>query len=866
MERDVLNELYPIMASRLDEFFPEMEFKLSKGKWISRFKYHGEAPRVPNPMKCYSAPKDSYFSIHEQGEQPISYIDYQLEKMGYTRGTKGEPFKEALAELCRIAGIDYDKDGKASERAQKERERQHNLEDINNRMRSALYSKEGSAILYYLREVRHYGEGTDIDGNPVDLVRDLGLGYVTPELAADLKAAMGDLWNENTDAWGIGKKYVLSVPCRSNGKIVGFNFRAIDPGVSPKYVNTFKTGEKGKYLFGMSPISVHKASYKNLTIVEGEIDALHASVLGLSDVVAMGGSSVPLRALEAAREKGFENVTILLDNDKPREDPGEEEKRIARKDAQIRAFLEVAKEAGLRPYVADLPTERNQYGNIQKSDVDSYLLAHPVKDLANIIDSAPSGAKYLFAKILEKGSYLDMMGELHDKSFKALKDEAIDLIRASQYPEDRNYIKENLAATFQFTTGAQIITEKDIQDRIEELNRAEALATRTNKTREATQKAEKLARDGKTEEAIQYMEDALQSLNSIGQRERYGSLLNDNIEAIFEGYKVKPKSIETSFELGIGKDAYRLSLPSGAITIIGGVTGHGKSKMLQSLALDAAQSDGEGTVLYIPYEENKQNVIKQLLNSFADLELTLETAKYGNLQTITEYLYNGSTQYMKADKVDEFKSKIEAFKALYAKERIKVIRPEDNYLGTLVRLLKYAIKERQIKAVFIDYVQELYVEDNKTKGRVDELKEIMVEVDLIAQENNIPVIMGAQLRRETESPLSMANQDISDSGWIERKASEIVLLWSSKERCKNDKDGKSTAKVNKEIFGLDLGTKGRIYAKLTKSRLNATGVDAILEINGNTGRIQGNIGKPRPQRPENGSKDQKRPEVDIIFQ
>lgn len=843
MDSNILETLYPLVADKLDEVFPEMDFTKSKGGWISNKGLQGRSPSNTQKDKSFSYPNKGYFTIVEQGSTPLSYVDYWLLSNGYSVGDKGEAFKEAIKALCSKVGLQIEQDEEALRKAQKERERQLSLEDINNRMRNALFTEaEAKPVLSYLKEIRGYAEETDIDGNSVNVAMEMGLGFVTPTLLQELKNAMGEQWNENIDTMGIGSKYLLSVPCRNEGKIVGYNFRAIDKETSPKYVNSFKSGEKGKYLFGLSPLSVHKSSYKNLTIVEGEIDALHATILGLSNVVAMGGKYVPLRALKAVKKKGFENVTLLLDNDKERETPQAEAEYQQERERTIRNFLEQAKEVGLQGYIAELPIETDAQGKRVKMDVDTLLLSNPVSELKSVIDRATTGAKYLYSKRMDKAA----QEELTDKGLKQLKEDIIDIIRWADSVEDKSYIKTAFAESLTYTNGELIITEKDIQDRVEELNREEAQATKAKKMSEALKQAEAMG----TDEALSFMEDTIKSLNKVGAKERFGSLLNDDIEAIFEGYKQKPKTIQTGFELGKGKNAYRFSLPSGAVTIIAAPTNHGKSKMLQSLALDTAENGKEGVVLYLTYEENKQNVIKQLLNAYADIEITQETAKFGNIQTITEYLYNGSTQYIKGDALQPFRRKVESFKNLYKSGKIKVVKPEDNYLGTLSKFLRFAVREIDIKAIFVDYVQELYLEDNKVKARADELKEIMVEIDLIAQEADIPIVLAAQLRRETGSPLTMANQDISDSGWIERKASEILLLWSNKERCKNDKDGKETDRANREIVGIDLGTGGKLYAKLTKSRLNATGVDAILSINGNTGRVKANYEVEPPRQAE----------------
>ena len=81
-----------------------------------------------------------------------------------------------------------------------------------------------------------------------------------------------------------------------------------------------------------------------------------------------------------------------------------------------------------------------------------------------------------------------------------------------------------------------------------------------------------------------------------------------------------------------------------------------------------------------------------------------------------------------------------------------------------------------------------------------------------------------------------------------RKFSEIIIIWSNKEKCKNDPKGQLTKKANEEIPGLDLGTGGKIFFIQTKSRINPVGTTAILPINGNTGRIKGNYVTEDPQQ------------------
>ena len=160
-------------------------------------------------------------------------------------------------------------------------------------------------------------------------------------------------------------------------------------------------------------------------------------------------------------------------------------------------------------------------------------------------------------------------------------------------------------------------------------------------------------------------------------------------------------------------------------------------------------------------------------------------------------------------------------------------------------ILNYAKEHLPLRAVFIDYIQELYIEDFK-KMRTDELKEIMVELDLFAQNTRLPIIAGAQLKRETASPADLFNNMMDSSGWIERKASEIVLIWSSQHEIRKEE----LKKIKDVIPDADEATpfmarqEGKLFLKVTKSRLIPVGSTAIVRINGRTGRVEANGNLP----------------------
>ena len=68
-------------------------------------------------------------------------------------------------------------------------------------------------------------------------------------------------------------------------------------------------------------------------------------------------------------------------------------------------------------------------------------------------------------------------------------------------------------------------------------------------------------------------------------------------------------------------------------------TSHGKSTLLQNIALQIAKAEGEGTTLYFTFEEDGDSVTLQLLNKYIGEELckNYSSSHSNNLRAITHY-------------------------------------------------------------------------------------------------------------------------------------------------------------------------------------------------------------------------------------
>ena len=854
---DFINEkVYPAMWDEIGSLFPEMGFKLTAGKWRSPKKIDGTDPKTPNRSKTIISPNYPSRAL-ESGEGSIDLITLYM-------NLNNKPFWEALEAICKKLNLEIPTsrdEGKWKEYRDIREQRALSYD----RQKRALFAPEGAAVLKYLKEVRGYSE---------ELIKEMGLGYISPEEAKTLeeKGKVGMTCR--------AEDFPLSMPYFANGNVEGFNFRYISeeqirksyPDGTGKYRKTRSlNGIENKHPFGLLSNTLNKGTNRKagIVVVEGELDALHAIAVGMENVIATSGGKLTPETIATIRKKGYKEITLILDTD-------------GKGQQFTRESIENIHQAGLNSYVATLPDAK---------DVDEYLGKHSAEDLKGLIDKADHGSLYLFWKEAEAFFKTEQTQKDQDRFLESvigIASKEIDPLKSSQILQ---YLKDKVLD--QMGVNLEEI-KKGIELKVAQQRREEENKRLTTATEAELKKASALLTEGKPAEAAAKVRKAEDILQNVEDREKYAKLLQDNTDELYESYKVAPKSLSTNIQLYTrDRTAYPLIFPSGAISIIGAITGHGKSKLLQSIALDAIEQPEKGMILYLTYEESEGNVNIQFLNAYANIEVTKKnfSGNRGNLQTIREHLSNGLYKFFKKDRrVDErgrvlydytqiiptFQKKEEEWKEIRKAGKIRLIKPEDNTLGLLKGIIGYAIENPPlglpIRAVFVDYVQELYLEEkDKTYGRTDELKKIMVDIDILAQEANIPIIMGAQLNRDTKSIKHLFNQIISDSGWIERKASEILLIWSSKEKGTEEVTEKDLQELgavrmtDKGLKTIELGKDGELFLKLTKSRNIPTNTTAVLEINGNTGRVKGNVDRARitaeeqtldlPDEPESGQQN-----------
>ena len=340
----------------------------------------------------------------------------------------------------------------------------------------------------------------------------------------------------------------------------------------------------------------------------------------------------------------------------------------------------------------------------------------------------------------------------------------------------------------------------------------------------------------------------------------------------------KGDELSTDYILN-GANGYeeRFTIPCNALTFVVAPTSHGKSTVLQNLALQVLRNkeneQREGTILYFSYEEDKDSVIMQLGNKFVNMDIS-ERMNKTNLRAIREFLTIGNHQPTPQDEntKNEFLNRYNDFFARNIFSDKLTILDNDLRAAQFIRFLEYTVNhlQRKLKAVFVDYMQLIYSDDCNLPRR-EELKEISNQLNKFAKTYNVPIVCAAQANRETRSPLDMFSQKIADSADLERIANKVLFVWNSafapqtsntnevkQLRAwstthgftdKNDtpaptgyKKGKESAETAKDAP--ISWESGKMFFKLTKNRGGVVNICNTFDYNGNTGVITPATKKP----------------------
>ena len=808
MNNDVLfnwmeRELYPALFDNMANVLPEFEFKRVGSKWISTntLKINGEAGSDKGKVYVY-ANTPGLLKDWRVEAKPI--VKYLMERRNKT-------YFEVVETLSRTVNLKPPTNPDFNPKAYEEHQKRLSLLDLCNKhfIDNLNDPKKAIEVVTYLQS----------RGFTVEDAKAMEIGLISSQsdliLYLKKNGYSEELINKTLDLktdTRIGSTHKLTIPFRSGGALKGFKFRTIGD-THPKYINSKDLDINGGF-FNLLPIK----GDKDITIVEGEFDALHATIRGINNVVALGGSSINPIRIQDALQRGAKSFTLCLDNDNA--GAGGTEKAIDL----------LLKEGVNKIYVVTLePGEA-------KIDPDTLIKEQGVEAFKELLRKHTPHYLYRLNNIFIKYSEIEKAESraLTQKEVDKLLEEVVGLSITVREPLDRdifnkNFLKHPLIQTLGITEKSLEKTRKDI---VSKEAQKEAIKQLNSKTLDI----QKALKENNTEGAFKLVKEAqqleaqateLSNLYKVTTREEIIKRAKTSPSDIYSGYYVSIKGEE---------EPYKIMLPSGALTVVAGQTGHGKSTLLYNMALNIAESTDK-SVHFFTLEEHSDELIKKTLISYINRKLSQPFARNCE-EAITQYYKYGNETLIYSDVRDEFKR----LEAQYYEKFIHSNRLKFDFSSydceTLVQAI-YSLKDNtNIGVIFIDYVQIINLKESKNSSRQGEVKKIMEMLKDVSVNTGLPIVLGSQFNRTVTNHLELVNTNLGEAGDIERGANLILAIWNN-----NDPNLKIDTEKLKTEFKIEITDKGynatnTLYIKTLKNRGGRADIQGLLTWNGNTKVIE----------------------------
>lgn len=418
---------------------------------------------------------------------------------------------------------------------------------------------------------------------------------------------------------------------------------------------------------------------------------------------------------------------------------------------------------------------------------------------------------------------VDEAGGVTDKAIMGLKRDVIKIL-ATLRPTDRDQLKTEFL-TFEGVIDLGI-TEKSLDNEVDEIRREESERDQLNKAKEINSKVGELLEAGKLEEAFKLQETSLPEVKQISKTTEFENILNSPIDefSITQRLSNRPDSLKSGYTI----DGEEYLLQAGAMNIITAPTSHGKTTMLINLALNVLEQYTDGEVYFFSFEEDTDSILIKTLSTYINEDLSKN-----NLKSIKHYFKTGgSVDMFNYEKRDTFlKAKDRFFKDLIETNRLNINYTTYNS-EALIEFIRHINKHRKPKAIFIDYIQLLNLPEGRANrlSRQEELKAIGLSIKDIAVETGLPIILGAQFNREVNNLLKLHPTKIGEAGDIERQANTILGMWNNNlPSITSDGEAKTIKEKGPEP--------DTIFTKLLKNRGGVIGSECMLNFNGNRGKI-----------------------------
>ena len=302
-----------------------------------------------NPSMSVSREKQIYtcFSCHATGNVFTFLMNYEHKE-----------FNQVLSDLANRVGITLS--GFKTKKVSTKYDEWYKIYDLANKYyQNNLLSKEGEGAREYLKN-RSIDDLTIKEfeiGYSLKMRDDLTKLLTMKGHSIDLLNKIG-LSNEDHDIYNSRLMFPLH---DLNGKVIGFSGRIITSGKQNKYLNTKETElfKKGKLLYHYHIAKEEARVKKSVIIMEGFMDIIRASTVGIKNTVATMGTALTKDHIKEIKRLS-NNIILCFDGD----------------EAGVKATLasgELFKSEGIEVKVITLPGEDDPDTYILKNGKDAFL-------------------------------------------------------------------------------------------------------------------------------------------------------------------------------------------------------------------------------------------------------------------------------------------------------------------------------------------------------------------------------------------------------------------------------------------------------------------------------------------------------------
>lgn len=316
----------------------------------------------------------------------------------------------------------------------------------------------------YGKEAKKYLLNRKIDEDVIKNFN-IGLSLSDSELCNALKAkgfkdddivSSGVAVQNGNNIYDIYKNRIMFPLYDLEGNVVGFSGRIYNQKSESKYINTKETEifKKGELLYNYHIAKKEARKEKNIIVVEGFMDVIRLSTIGIVNVVATMGTAVTKYQLNLI-QKLAPNITLMFDGDKAGE-------------KATNAFIELANgnDSNIKVVRLEDNLDPDEYILTKGKDKMIYNLSHAQSVYDYKLSSYKENIDFNDSK--EVSNYINVM----IKEFEKIDDDIVREIEIKKLSESTNVSYDLIKSKLKDSEKKVIITHKPKNIKIDKYEKA----------------------------------------------------------------------------------------------------------------------------------------------------------------------------------------------------------------------------------------------------------------------------------------------------------------------------------------------------------------------------------------------------------